>query len=269
MQLVFTARHDADLANFSLNLSAIYRIFTAMKNGLIIAIDGYSSCGKSTVAKAIARRLGLHYIDSGAMYRAVTLYFIENNIPVSQPQEVEGQFYDYSRILDEIHISFRFNEANGFSEIYLNGRNVESEIRSMPVNEQVSQVSALKEVRKRMVKLQQMAASEGGLVMDGRDIGTTVFPHADLKIFMKADPMVRSRRRYEELKSKGMDITLEEVMQNVVGRDYEDTHREESPLRKAPDAVVLDNTHLTRDEQVDFVLEELKKLELVHKSESA
>lgn len=237
-----------------------------MKNGLIIAIDGYSSCGKSTVAKAIARKLGLHYIDSGAMYRAVTLFFIENNIPVPDPNSFEIQNSEFIKLLDEIHISFRFNEENGFSEIYLNDRNVEHEIRSMKVNEQVSQVSALKEVRKRLVKLQQMAAEEGGLVMDGRDIGTTVFPNADLKIFMKADPMVRSQRRFRELKDKGMDVTLEEVMQNVVGRDFEDTHREESPLRKAPDAVILDNTYLTRDEQVEFVLEQLKKLEEIHKS---
>jgi len=237
-----------------------------MKNGLIIAIDGYSSCGKSTVAKAIARKLGLHYIDSGAMYRAVTLYFIENNIPVPDPGSSENHSSELSKLLDEIHIAFRFNEQNGFSEIYLNGRNVENEIRSMKVNDQVSQVSALREVRKRLVKLQQLAAEDGGLVMDGRDIGTTVFPNADLKIFMKADPMVRSERRFKELREKGIDVSLEEVMQNVVGRDYEDTHREESPLRKAPDAVILDNTSLTRDEQVDFVLEQLKKMEEIHKS---
>lgn len=231
-----------------------------MNTRLIIAIDGYSSCGKSTVAKALARRLGLHYIDSGAMYRAVTLYFLENNIPIPSPEELHDMTYDFEPILDEIHISFRFNKENGFSEVYLNGRNVEQEIRSMEVSEQVSHVSAIKPVRKRMVYLQQQAVNEGGLVMDGRDIGTTVFPNADLKIFMKADPMVRSERRYKELIGKGADVTMDEVMRNIVGRDYEDTHREESPLRKAEDAIILDNTHLTQAEQVEFVIDEINKL---------
>lgn len=231
-----------------------------MNTRLIIAIDGYSSCGKSTVAKALARRLGLHYIDSGAMYRAVTLYFLENNIPIPSPEELHDMTYDFEPILDKIHISFRFNKENGFSEVYLNGRNVEQEIRSMEVSEQVSHVSAIKPVRKRMVYLQQQAVNEGGLVMDGRDIGTTVFPNADLKIFMKADPMVRSERRYKELIGKGADVTMDEVMRNIVGRDYEDTHREESPLRKAEDAIILDNTHLTQAEQVEFVIDEINKL---------
>jgi cytidylate kinase len=231
-----------------------------MNTRLIIAIDGYSSCGKSTVAKALARRLGLHYIDSGAMYRAVTLYFLENNIPIPSPEELHDMTYDFEPVLDKIHISFRFNEENGFSEVYLNGRNVEQEIRSMEVSEQVSHVSAIKPVRKRMVYLQQQAVNEGGLVMDGRDIGTTVFPNADLKIFMKADPMVRSERRYKELIGKGADVTMDEVMRNILGRDYEDTHREESPLRKAEDAIVLDNTHLTQAEQVEFVIDEINKL---------
>jgi cytidylate kinase len=231
-----------------------------MESRLIIAIDGYSSCGKSTVAKALARKLGLHYIDSGAMYRAVTLYFIENEIPIPSPEELHDYTYDFNPVLDKIQITFRFNAENGFSEVYLNGRNVEQEIRTMEVSEQVSHVSAIKPVRKRMVHLQQMAAYDGGLVMDGRDIGTTVFPNADLKIFMKADPMVRSERRFKELKAKGVAVTMEEVINNVVGRDYEDTHREESPLRKAPDAIVLDNTHLTQEEQVEFVLDEIRKL---------
>ncbi|MBL7923693.1 MAG: (d)CMP kinase [Bacteroidia bacterium] len=237
-----------------------------MNSRLIIAIDGYSSCGKSTVAKALAGKLGLHYIDSGAMYRAVTLYFLENDIPVPGPEELHDFTYDYEKVLQQINISFRFNPENGFSEVYLNGRNVEREIRSMEINEQVSHVSAIKAVRKRLVMLQQAASSEGGLVMDGRDIGTTVFPHADLKIFMKADPMVRSQRRYKELKEKGVNVSLEEVMQNVVGRDYEDTHREESPLRKAADAIILDNTHLTQEEQVAFVMEEIRKLSMSTKT---
>lgn len=231
-----------------------------MDCSLIIAIDGYSSCGKSTVAKALARRLGIHYIDSGAMYRAVTLYFLENDIPVPGPEELLSSDYDYDRVMQEIEISFRFNPKSGFSEVYLNGRNVEQEIRSMAINEQVSHVSAIKCVRRHLVKMQQEGAAEGGLVMDGRDIGTTVFPHADLKIFMKADPTVRANRRFKELTEKGVKVTLDEVVQNVIGRDYEDTHREESPLRKAEDAIMLDNTHLSPEEQVDFVMKEVQKL---------
>ena len=231
-----------------------------MDCSLIIAIDGYSSCGKSTVAKALARRLGIHYIDSGAMSRAVTLYFLENNIPVPGPEELLSSDYDYDRVMQHIEISFRFNPESGFSEVYLNGRNVEQEIRSMAINEQVSHVSAIKCVRRHLVKMQQEGAAEGGLVMDGRDIGTTVFPHADLKIFMKADPIVRANRRFKELTAKGVKVTLDEVVQNVIGRDYEDTHREESPLRKAEDAIILDNTHLSPEEQVDFVMNEVQKL---------
>lgn len=231
-----------------------------MDCSLIIAIDGYSSCGKSTVAKALARRLGIHYIDSGAMYRAVTLYFLENDIPVPGPEELLSSDYDYDRVMQQIEISFRFNPESGFSEVYLNGRNVEQEIRSMAINEQVSHVSAIKCVRRHLVKMQQEGAEEGGLVMDGRDIGTTVFPHADLKIFMKADPIVRANRRFKELTEKGVKVTLDEVVQNVIGRDYEDTHREESPLRKAGDAIILDNTHLSPEEQVDFVMKEVQKL---------
>lgn len=233
-----------------------------MSSRLIIAIDGYSSCGKSTVAKGLARKLGIHYIDSGAMYRAVTLYFLENNIPIPSPEELHDCTYDFSNILSKIKITFRFNPTSDFSEVYLNGKNVESEIRTMEINEQVSHVSAIKSVREHLVKLQRDAGEEGGLVMDGRDIGTTVFPNADLKIFMKADPMVRSERRYKELKAKGVDVLLEDVIQNVVGRDYEDSHREVSPLRKADDAIVLDNTYLTHEEQVEFVMEEVRKLAL-------
>jgi len=232
----------------------------SMNSNLIIAIDGYSSCGKSTVAKGLAKKLGIHYIDSGAMYRAVTLYFIENNIPIPGPEELNGYAFNFEDVLSKINISFRFNDESGFSEVYLNSRNIEREIRSMEISEQVSHVSAIKAVRDRLVKLQQDAALEGGLIMDGRDIGTTVFPNADLKIFMKADPMVRSERRYKELCEKGEIVSLEDVIQNVVGRDYEDSHREISPLRKADDALVLDNTYLTHEEQVEFVLDAVKKL---------
>lgn len=224
----------------------------------VIAIDGYSSCGKSTVAKAIARLLNIRYIDSGAMYRAVTLYFLENNIPFAQAGEPYS--YDYNPVLDQIHISFHVNPSSGISEIFLNDRNVQVEIRSMAVSENVSHVSAIKEVRKRLVHLQQQMHNKGGLVMDGRDIGTTVFPDADLKIFMTADPEVRAVRRFKELQQSGLDVTLDMVRNNINSRDYEDTHREESPLRQAPDAVVLDNTLLDYDQQVDFVLEKLRGL---------
>ena len=231
-----------------------------MKARLIIAIDGYSSCGKSTVAKALARRLKLHYIDSGSMYRAVTLYFIQNNIPVPLPEELQGAKYDYEQILNDVHITFRINPVTDFSEVYLNGVNVENEIRTMEISENVSHVSSIKAVRVKMVHLQQMASEEGNLVMDGRDIGTTVFPNANLKIFMKADPMVRAKRRFDEMCSKGMEVTMDDVVNNIMSRDYEDTHREESPLRKATDAVILDNTNLNFDQQVDFVMNEIKKI---------
>jgi cytidylate kinase len=230
-----------------------------MFSSLVIAIDGYSSCGKSTVAKALARKLGLHYIDSGAMYRAVTLYFLRNHIPFPGENEEVDPSLNYEKILDKVHISFRFNPENGFSEVYLNDQNVELEIRSMEISENVSHVSAIREVRKRLVNLQQMATREGGLVMDGRDIGTTVFPDADLKIFMKADPMVRAERRFLEMQTKGIDVSREEIINNIMSRDYEDTHREISPLRKAEDAIVLDNTWLNQEEQVHFVLNELEK----------
>jgi len=231
-----------------------------MPTSFVIAIDGYSSCGKSTVAKALAKKMGLHYIDSGAMYRAVTLYFLQNNIPIPSPEQLIHSTYDYEKILDDVHISFIINESNGFSEVTLNDVNIENKIRTMEISENVSHVSSIKAVRKRLVALQQLAGETGSLVMDGRDIGTTVFPDADLKIFMKADPMVRAERRFKELNQRGEHVTMEEVINNIVGRDYEDTHREESPLRKADDAIMLDNTYLTQEEQVDFVMNEVSRL---------
>lgn len=262
MNLTFTFRKNILLSKAN-SLSLL-----SMSSRLIIAIDGFSSCGKSTVAKVLARKLGIHYIDSGAMYRAVTLYFLENNIPIPSPEEVHDYVYDYRDVLSKINISFLFNPESGFSEVYLNGRNVENEIRSMKINEQVSHVSAIKSVREHLVKLQRDSANEGGLVMDGRDIGTTVFPDADLKIFMKADQMVRSERRFKELNAKGIDVLLVDVIQNVLGRDYEDSHREESPLRKAEDAIILDNTYLTQEEQVEFVMEAVRKLALFNSTTS-
>jgi len=227
---------------------------------IIIAIDGYSSCGKSTVAKALAKRLSLRYIDSGAMYRCVTLYFIRQGIPVPLHDDLNHLTYDYRKILDAIHISFKINPATGLSEIFLNGENVEREIRSMKVSDNVSHVSAIPVVRKNMVSIQQKLGDSGGVVMDGRDIGTTVFPSADLKIFMTADPEVRAMRRYNELKNAGMAVSLDEVRKNISSRDHEDTHRDESPLRMAEDAILLDNTRLNFEQQVEFVLDEISKL---------
>lgn len=234
---------------------------------MIIAIDGYSSCGKSTVAKAIARKLGLAYIDSGAMYRSVTYFFLENNILIPLPHELESSHFNYENVLQEIEIQFRIDKATNLSEIYLNNEKVEDKIRSMIVSENVSHVSAIKAVRKKMVALQQKMSEYGNLVMDGRDIGTTVFPNADLKIFMTADPMVRAKRRYDELKRKGIDLTMEDVIANINSRDEEDSHRLESPLRKAPDAIILDNTFMNEREQVDFVLAQIEKLRISVKNE--
>jgi CMP/dCMP kinase len=226
---------------------------------LIIAIDGYSSCGKSTVAKALAHKLKLNYIDSGAMYRAVTFYFLRNNIPIPLPEELESSKVDFEKVMHDIEITFKINPETHFSEIYLNGKNVEHEIRTMEISENVSHVSAIRAVRKKLVALQQKMQHHGGLVMDGRDIGTTVFPNADLKIFMTADKGIRAERRYKELISKGVKVTFNEVENNIKSRDEEDTHRKISPLRKADDAVILDNSNMNFEEQLDFVMNEIER----------
>ncbi len=212
---------------------------------LIIAIDGYSSCGKSTFAKTIAQKLGYTYIDTGAMYRAITLYALENHLID------ENNFYKQQLInqLDKIEIDFKRNDQNGKNEIYLNGKNVEELIRNLRVSQFVSQISAVKEVREKLVNLQRKIGSKGNVVMDGRDIGTVVFPEAQLKIFMTADPKIRAQRRYAELIAKGQQVSFDEVYKNVIERDNLDTSREESPLRKAPDAIILDNSHMTPEEQ--------------------
>ncbi|TAL57855.1 MAG: (d)CMP kinase [Bacteroidetes bacterium] len=217
---------------------------------ITIAVDGYSSCGKSTVAKGIAKKLGYLFIDSGAMYRAVTLYCIHNNIIRN------GKFNDTDVVIamDNIHMEFKLNEQTHQSEIHLNGKNVEKEIREMNVSNFVSPISAIKEVRDRIVILQRKFRNANGIVMDGRDIGTNVFPDAELKIFMTADENVRTQRRWKELDAKGQKVTMEEIKNNLGQRDYEDTHRKYNPLRKAEDAVVLDNTHMTLEEQLNFAL---------------
>ena len=218
---------------------------------LVIAIDGYSSCGKSTVAKALARKLNLPYIDSGAMYRAVTLYFLNNNIPIPNNNSSE---FNYANCLNEINIRFEVNPQNGNSEVVLNDKNIEIEIRKMKVSKNVSQVSTIPEVRSKLVEMQMKMGNEQGLVMDGRDIGTVVYPNADLKFFMTASGEVRAKRRYEDLLSRGVEITIDEVETNLNYRDYQDSHREASPLKQAEDAIVLDNSTMNQDQQLEFVM---------------
>jgi CMP/dCMP kinase len=214
---------------------------------IIIAIDGYSSCGKSTLAKALAARFGFAYVDSGAMYRAVTLYFIEQHIGLTDSQAIE-------KALEAIHIHFEYNPEHRRNETYLNERMVEDEIRSKPVSDLVSPVATIKAVRTAMVALQRKAAINKSIVMDGRDIGTHVFPEAELKIFMTADPLVRAKRRFAELQAKGENWSMEEVIKNLKERDQIDSNREENPLRQATDSRVLDNSHLSEQEQLDKVI---------------
>ena len=218
---------------------------------IIIAIDGHSSCGKSTFAKAIAARLGYIFIDTGAMYRAVTLYALENG---AIPSGVVNEELVVAMLRD-IDIDFRFNPERGASDIYVNGDLVESKIRTIEVSNCVSAVSSIAEVRAKLVALQQEMGLRRGVVMDGRDIGTVVFPDAELKIYMTADPMVRAERRYKELAAKGDNVTLEEVYENVVSRDKADMSRAISPLRKADDAIVLDNSHMSVEEQMSWFME--------------
>jgi cytidylate kinase len=213
-----------------------------------IAVDGYSSCGKSTFARLIARELNYVYIDSGAMYRAVTLYCLENNLLVAGKPVMEKLREE----MNNITIRFLLNEQTGIQETWLNGKNVEKEIRGIGVSAVVSKISQIREVRSKMVGLQRKIGQNGGVIMDGRDIGTVVFPDAHLKIFMTAETDVRARRRYKELMEKGMEVGLDEITANIRMRDYEDENRKESPLRKADDAVVLDNSHMTIDQQMEW-----------------
>lgn len=209
---------------------------------IIITIDGWSSCGKSTLAKQLARELGYIYVDSGAMYRAITLYFLRNHIDWTDLEKVH-------EALEDITLEFIYNPKSEQSEMYLNGENVEYVIRDLVVAEKVSEVAAIKEVREYAVAQQQKMGSKRGIVMDGRDIGTVVFPDAELKIFMTADNTVRVERRFREMYEKNPNITIEEVKDNLEMRDYIDSNREFSPLRKADDAIILDNTRLTPEEQ--------------------
>lgn len=226
-----------------------------MERKIIIAIDGFSSTGKSTLAKQLAKHLGYIYVDTGAMYRAVTYFAMENGY-------IDGEYFDVQTLvqsLDSIRITFEFNPDLGFAEVYLNGKNIEKEIRSIEVSNYVSRIAEISEVRAKLVEQQQKMGEEKGIVMDGRDIGTVVFPHAELKIFMTASAQVRAKRRFDELKEKGYDVTFEEVLENVEERDYIDTHRKDSPLRRADDAVEVDNSMLTREQQFDIVVSFAKK----------
>ena len=219
---------------------------------IIITIDGWSSCGKSTLARQLAKELGYVYIDSGAMYRAVTLYFLRNNTDFSSAQEVKNA-------LENITIEFAFNEKSQQSEILLNGENVEYLIRDLIIAEKVSEVATIKQVRTFAVAQQQLMGKKKGIVMDGRDIGTTVFPKAELKLFMTADIATRVERRFKEMFVKNPNITIEEVKNNLEMRDYIDSNREVSPLRKASDAIELDNTNLSIEQQLKFALQLLRK----------
>lgn len=223
---------------------------------IVIAIDGFSSCGKSTFAKAIAARLGYIFIDTGAMYRAVTLYALE------QGAILDGKVDEAAvvALLPEVNISFRFNAERGASDVYVNGELAEGKIRSIEVSNCVSSVSSIREVREKLVAMQQQMGRERGVVMDGRDIGTVVFPDAELKIFMTAEPKVRAERRYAELTAKGDKVTMAEILENVISRDKADMERAISPLRQAEDAVVLDNSYMTVEEQMAWFMERYEKI---------
>lgn len=225
---------------------------------ITIAIDGYSSCGKSTLAKALAAKLSCAYVDSGAMYRCVTLYALRKGVI----KDHSFQETEIIKLLDEINLSFQFNPHTKSNETFLNGESVEKEIRQMIVSDNVSKVSAVHEVRVKMIAIQRELGKNKGIVMDGRDIGTNVFPDAELKLFMIADTDIRTQRRFDEFSSKGQHIPFAEVKANLIRRDHEDTHRKENPLTKAEDAIVLDNTDLTREQQLEYVMKLITDLTL-------
>lgn len=223
---------------------------------IIIAIDGHSSCGKSTMAKSLAQELGYIYIDSGAMYRVVTLFALRKGLIINgmpDTKKIVGE-------LKNIKITFRWDELSGKNTTFLNGENVEEEIRRLEVSQNVSPISTIAEVRHEMVKQQRENGKNKGIVMDGRDIGTVVFPEAELKIFMTASPEIRAQRRFIELKEKGVKVDFNSILENVEGRDEIDSTRAVSPLRMADDALVLDNSNLTREEQLKWTLEQVKKI---------
>jgi cytidylate kinase len=220
---------------------------------IVVALDGYSSCGKSTIAKELSRVLNYKYVDTGAMYRAVTLYFIQHKIDFKDIEQVK-------EALQHITITFKIDSSTQIQETFLNGENIENEIRVNPrVAGYVSDVSAISEVRRFLVRQQQQLGKERAIIMDGRDIGTVVFPDAELKLFITADPQIRAQRRFAELIEKGKETTIEEVLANLEKRDYIDSHREDSPLLKADDAIEIDNSHMTHDEQLYLILNLVKE----------
>jgi cytidylate kinase len=223
---------------------------------ITIAIDGYSSTGKSTIAKQLAKALGYVYVDTGAMYRGVTLFAMQNGFL----DETKANTVGLVESLERIDLKFVYNEVLGFAEIYLNGSNVEKEIRTMGVSRHVSKIATIEEVRKKLVSLQKAMGREKGIVMDGRDIGTVVFPDAELKLFMTASPEKRATRRYKELLDKGENVTYEDVLKNVEHRDYVDSHRQISPLKKAEDSITFDNSDMGLEEQFDRVLDYAKRV---------
>ena len=225
-------------------------------NRITIAIDGFSSTGKSTVAKKLANKLGYVYVDSGAMYRAITLFAMQNKLIDETGFNVDGLISQLNNVL----IDFKFNNDLGFAEVFLNGVNVEREIRTLEVSSFVSRIAEIPEVRQKLVEQQQELGKNKGVVMDGRDIGTVVFPDAELKIFMTAPPEIRAKRRFNELVNKGDHILYEDVLKNVQERDYIDSHRKDSPLLKAEDAIEIDNSNMTMDEQFNRILELAKKI---------
>ncbi len=215
---------------------------------IIVAVDGFSSCGKSTTAKGVAARFGYSYIDTGAMYRAVTLYFVQNHVSLTNPKEIQ-------KALENIKVDFHRNPENGLNETYLNGLNVEDEIRKLYIANRVSEVSAISEVRRAMVAQQQRMGRGRGVVLDGRDVGTVVFPNAELKVFMTADPTIRAERRQIELLAKGEMLNVSEILKNINHRDQIDTTRTDSPLRQAEDAILIDTTGMTLDGQIQLLSE--------------
>lgn len=223
---------------------------------IVIAIDGHSSCGKSTMAKELAKKVGYIYVDTGAMYRAVALYCMRNSMLDAEGNVLADKLKE---AMPQVNVSFRLNEETGRPDTYLNGERVEDIIRSIEVSNNVSKVAAIPFVREAMVEQQRAMGREKGIVMDGRDIGTTVFPQAELKIFVTASAEVRAQRRYDELKKKGMPADYEEILKNVQERDYIDSHREVSPLRKADDALYLDNSNMTIDEQNEWLMDNFNK----------
>ena len=264
MHMTFILFMSAILPHFKIKLGVLrgcivnsgLQFPNQVTNKINIAIDGYSSCGKSTLARALAKNLNYIYIDSGAMYRAVTYYALEHGYIQSKGE------IDEKMLVESLHlilIQFKYNSDTQEIETFLNGTCVDKEIRSMQVSAHVSAISAIKEVREKLVRIQQRMAENGGVVMDGRDIGTVVLPEAELKVFMTADVEVRAQRRFLQLKNNGVSISIEDVRENIAQRDLQDTTRAADPLRKAADAIVLDNSNLTEEEQFSFLMVQARK----------